>query len=66
MHTLVDAEFEVLRFFGVGVYRTRTLDGQDPQWSPSWSALLIGTDLTADEAEVVACELLGRLDYARG
>jgi hypothetical protein len=56
---LIDAEFEVLRFLGVDVYTTETLDGQEPAWLPRHRALLIGTDLTAEEAGEVACEVLG-------
>lgn len=56
---LVDAEFEVLRFSGVGVYPTSTLDGKDPVWLPRHRALLVGTDLTAEEASDAACEVLG-------
>lgn len=58
-HALVDAEFEVLRVLGVDVYATESLDGKDPAWLPRHRALLVGTDLTAEEASDVACEVLG-------
>lgn len=61
MQTLVDAEFEVLRVLGVAIYRTRTLDGCPPRWNAAHSALLVGTDLTPEDAEDVACEVLGLL-----
>lgn len=58
---LVEAEFEVLRFMGVGIYRTKTLDGKPPRWSAHFRALMVGTDITPEEAEDAACELLGLL-----
>lgn len=56
---LVDAELEVLNALGVGVYRTASLDGEDPAWLPKQRVLLVGTDLTPEAAEEVACEVLG-------
>lgn len=56
---LVEAEFEVLRVFGIDVYATKSLDGKDPAWLPRHHALLVGTDLTAEEAQDVACDVLG-------
>lgn len=57
----VDAELEILKAFGVTIRRTHTLDGKDPMWSPRQHVLRIGTDLTDEEAETVACRLLGVL-----
>jgi hypothetical protein len=56
---LVDAEFEVLRLLGIGVFPTPTLDGKDPAWLPRHKSLLVGTDLTVEEAADVACDVLG-------
>lgn len=61
---LVDAELAVVKAFGVGVYRTASLDGKNPRWCPELSALAIGTDLTPEEAEEIACEVLGLLACA--
>lgn len=55
----VDAELEVLQVLGIGVYPTPSLDGKDPEWLPRQRALLVGTDLTAEEAEDLVCDVLG-------
>lgn len=58
---LVEAEFELLRFIGIGVFRTRSLDGLAPRWNAEHRALLVGTDLTHEDAEDAVCEVLGLL-----
>jgi hypothetical protein len=61
---LVDAEFTILKALGVGIYRTKTLDDEDPMWCPEHNALLVGTTLTPEEAEDVACAMLGMLAWS--
>lgn len=60
----VEAEFEMLRFLGVSIYQTRALDGCPPRWNAEHAALLTGTDLTPEDAEDAACEVLGLIASA--
>ena len=58
---LADAEFGLLRFMGIEVYRSRRLDGKNPRWCPELSMLVIPSDFTDAEAEDVSREVLALL-----